>query len=108
LGAGRPLRTLVGTIDELAEIAVDDDPWLRVVVRGSRRAGLADDVRQLLGPRVVDVRLDEPPSPTSRRRRDHRGRSPQELFDEYLAGESVVDERVRTLFGELLDEALTP
>ena len=24
---------------------VDDDPWLRVVVRGPRRAGLADDVR---------------------------------------------------------------
>ena len=49
-----------------------------------------------------------PAPPTARRRRDHRGRSPQELFDEYLAGEGVVDERVRTLFGELLDEALTP
>ena len=65
-------------------------------------------MRELLGPGVVDVRLDEPMAPSSRRRRDHRGRSPQELFDEYLGGQGVVDDRVRTLFGELLDEALTP
>jgi exonuclease SbcD len=108
LRAGRPLRTLVGTIDELAELDVDGDPWLRVVVRGPRRAGLADDVRELLGAGVVDVRLDEPVTVTTRRRHDHRARNPQELFDEYLAGEGVVDDRVRTLFGELLDEALTP
>ena len=111
LREGRPLRTLVGTIEQLAELAdqaVDGDPWLRVVVRGPRRAALADDVRELLGPGVVDVRLDEPMAPSSRRRRDHRGRSPQELFDEYLGGQGVVDDRVRTLFGELLDEALTP
>ena len=53
LREGRPLRTLVGTIEQLAELIVDDDPWLRVVVRGPRRAGLADDVRQLFGPGVV-------------------------------------------------------
>ncbi len=64
LTSGRPLRTVAGTLDELAEIAVDGDPWLRVVVRGPRRAGLADDVRRLLGPRVVDVRIDAPmPAP---------------------------------------------
>ena len=45
LTAGRPLRTVRGSIDELAALDIDDDPWLRVVVRGERRAGLADDVR---------------------------------------------------------------
>ena len=94
LTSGRPLQTVIGTLDELAEIAVDGDPWLRVVVRGPRRAGLADDVRRLLGPRVVDVRVDAPmPSTAARPGDHHHGRSPQELFAEFLAGEGVVDDR---------------
>ena len=105
LTAGRPLRSVQGTIDELgdaADRAVDGDPWLRVTVRGPRRAGLADDVRQLLGPGVVEVRMEAPPGSRTARRRDHAMRSPQELFDEYLAHEGHGDERVRALFGELL------
>lgn len=110
LAAGRPLRTVTGTIDEVAGLAgidIDGDPWLRVVVRGPRRAGLSDDVRRLLGPGVVEVRVDAPASAAARPQRDHHGRSPQDLFDEYLASEGVDDERIRTLFGELLDEAAT-
>lgn len=102
LAAGRPLRSVHGTIDELADVTIDGDPWLRVTVRGPRRAGLADDVRQLLGPGVVEVRMEAPPGSGAARRRDHATRSPQQLFDEYLAHEGHDDDRVRALFGELL------
>jgi DNA repair protein SbcD/Mre11 len=103
LASGRPLRTVRGTVDELAALTIDDDPWLRVVVRGERRTGLADDVRTLLGSGVVDVRIDAPSSPSPLARRDHRSRSPQELFAEYLAFQGVADERITALFGELLE-----
>ena len=39
LTAGRRLRTVRGSIDELAALDIADDPWLRVVVRGERQAG---------------------------------------------------------------------
>jgi hypothetical protein len=61
-------------------------------------------VRELLGERVVEVRVDRPATAASRRAADHRTRSPQELFDEYLAVEGVDDGRVRELFAELLDQ----
>ncbi|MET0147119.1 MAG: exonuclease SbcCD subunit D [Ilumatobacteraceae bacterium] len=110
LRSGRPLRTITGTFDELAALAgtlaLADGAWLRVVVRGTRRAGLADEIRQVIGPSVVDVRVDAPDDERRARPRDHRGRSPHELFDEYLAGVGVVDDRVRVLFAELLDDEL--
>ncbi|MCE2529664.1 MAG: exonuclease SbcCD subunit D [Acidimicrobiia bacterium] len=104
LTAGHPLRALAGTLDELSSVSVDDDAWLRVVVQGPSRAGLAQTVRELLGPRVVDVRVESPVSAAGERRIDHRSRSPQEVFDEYLKHESIEDTRVLDLFGELLDE----
>jgi len=78
-----------------------------VVVRGERHAGLADDVRRLLGPRVVDVRVDVPDAAVAPERRDHRGRSPQELFGEFLRSQGITDDRIDALFAELLDESLT-
>lgn len=111
LRAGRPLRTVTGTFEELGDRAADvvvDDPWLRVIVRTAARAGLADDVRELLGPGVVDVRIDAPTRVSDPDvRRDHHNRSPQELFAEYLATQGVEDERITALFAELLDDALT-
>lgn len=104
LTAGRPLRTLTGTLEELREMSVEDDAWLKVVVRGTGRAGLAQTVRGLLGPGVVDVRVETPASDARRRNLDHRSRSPHELFGEYLKHENIEDRRVRDLFGELLDE----
>jgi exonuclease SbcD len=105
LRSGRPLRTMRGTLDEVMA-ASDDDAWLRVVVRGPTRAGLAELVRGVLGERVVAVEVERPngtsPAPPSS---GQRHRSAQELFDEFLAAEGVVDDRVRALFGELLDAA---
>jgi len=103
LRAGRPLRTLRGTLDELAEAQLDDESWLRVVVQGPGRAGLAQEVRQLLGPGVVDVRLEHTASARPITGGDHRTRSPQELFRAYLAREGVDDARVRALFDDLLE-----
>ena len=104
LTAGRPLRTLTGTIEELSSASVDDDAWLKVVVQAPGRAGLAQTMRELLGSGVVDIRVESPGSVARKRRVDHRSRSPQAVFDEYLKHESIEDTRVSHLFRELLDE----
>ena len=75
-----------------------------MVVQDPGRAGLAQTVRELLGPGVVDVRVESPGSAARKRRLDHRSRSPHEVFDEYLKHECIEDTRVLDLFGELLDE----
>jgi len=122
LRSGRPLRTLIGTLDDFAaraegaQLVLDglgdgepgDDPWLRVIVRSSARAGLAEDVRALLGPRVVEVRIDAPAASARSRPDllDHRHRSPQDLFSQYLAAQGFDDDRVTNLFAELLDAEL--
>ena len=103
LRAGRVLRSYAGTLEQLASSVVDDDAWLRLVVRERHRAGLGQEVRDRFGHRVVDVRIEAPAvaataSPT------RRGRTPHELFAEYLATRAVDDRRVAGLFAELLDE----
>ena len=122
LASGRALRTLTGTLDELAAAADDgagdggggggseagdDGAWLRVVVREPRRPGLADEVRELLGHRVVDVQIEDASAP-ARPRAKRSGRAPAELFDEFLAERNVDDDRVRALFAELLDAQQEP
>ncbi|HVW32316.1 MAG TPA: exonuclease SbcCD subunit D [Acidimicrobiia bacterium] len=100
----RRLRTLEGTLAELrAQAGGTGDDLLRVVVREPARAGLADDVRELL-PNAVDIRIaaaevarDEAPS--------RAGLSPHQLFAAYLEFQGVDDERVVRLFARLLDEA---
>jgi exonuclease SbcD len=109
LTRGWRLRTVVGTLDQLAAEAVaDDGAWLRVIVREPPRPGLADDVRTLL-PQAVDVRV----APEAITTRDASGQpavsvgvrlSPRDLFAAYLehAGQAR-DPRVLALFDELLD-----
>jgi exonuclease SbcD len=54
----RTLRTIEGTLPELEALAASaGDDLLRVIVREPARAGLADQVRELL-PNAIDVRLD--------------------------------------------------
>ncbi len=109
LSGGRALRTLRGTVADLAargeDSAVVDDAWLRVMVQEPRRAGLADEVRELFGERVVDVRMDDP-TPQRKQRVARKGRVPTELFDEFLTERNIADERVRAMFAELLDAQL--
>ena len=104
LSSGRALRTISGTLEELSAASKThaDEPWLQVVVQGQRRAGLADDVRELLGEFVVDVRVEDWSRPATRRV-SRAGKSPVELFDEFLAERNISDDRVRAHFKDLLD-----
>jgi exonuclease SbcD len=110
LTGGEQLRTLTGTFAELEALAEQEDltrAWLRVRVTEAARAGLNDDVRALLGDRVVEVRTegsgeaDRVPAPS------RSGRTPQELFGAYLAEQDVDDDRIVALFAELLDEEVS-
>ena len=106
LTSGRRLQTLRGTLDDLEALRnTTGDNYLRVVVRGERRAGLADQVREWF-PFAVDVAIDSPAreDDTPLRARE-LNRSPHELFEEYLTEQGAKDERVLALFDELLDDA---
>jgi exonuclease SbcD len=99
------LRTVEGSMAELRALAeqVGDD-LLRVIVTEPGRAGLANDVRDML-PNAIDIRLqrsDEPGRAVARR----SGRSPHELFSAFLAEEEISDERLERLFASLLDEVV--
>jgi exonuclease SbcD len=103
--AGRRLRTVRGTLDELIAYAgTTGDDHVRVVVRSPARAGLADDVRELF-PDAVEVAIETPEAATVESRPARLGRSPHELFAEYLAEQGADDPRVRALFKELLEDA---
>lgn len=121
LTAGRRLRTIRGTlVDVLAAVdasgPVTDpgdgdrpDDHLRIVLDEPARAGLADEVRERV-PAAVEVVLAP--------RDDDRGggrvadpdrlrRTPHDLFAEYLAEHDVDDERLMTLFDELVDDTVS-
>jgi exonuclease SbcD len=106
LTAGRRLRTLRGTLDDLeAQAGTTGEDYLRIIVRGDRHAGLADEVRQWF-PHAVDVGVEAPAQSAAAAPEGRRlARSPQELFAEYLSDRSAGDERVAALFDELLDAA---
>lgn len=107
LESARELRTVSGSLDELAAMAGGlGDAWLRVVVAAKPRAGLADAVREVL-PNALTVDVDEAFRPTSARRRvtgAGQPRTPRRLFREYLEHQGYEDERVVALFDRLYDE----
>ena len=107
LSSGRALRTVKGTLSELdaAGDELADDPWLRVVVTEPRSAGFADRVREMLGERVVDVRVEDASRPAIVRL-SRAGKSPVELFDDFLAERNINDDRIRSGFKRLLDAQL--
>ncbi|MBI4730323.1 MAG: exonuclease SbcCD subunit D [Acidobacteria bacterium] len=105
LRSGRRLRTVEGTLSELSKLAAGcGEEFLRVRVREDPRTGIAREVRQML-PNAVDVVVDSGAPPATPRRPERAGRSPHELFAEYLAERGGVDERVVALFDRLLEEA---
>lgn len=111
LTTGARLAIVEGALAELPERAArHGDAFLRVVVREPARAGLADEVRALLGERVVEVRLDAPVAgPTGDDARDgsRRDRSPHDLFASFLHESGYDDDRLVALFDRLLDGAST-
>jgi exonuclease SbcD len=100
----RRLRTLEGTLAELrAQAGGADDDLLRVVITEPARAGLADDVRELL-PNAVEIRIAAPAAATGADLPSRAGLTPHQLFAGYLDSQGVSDERVVRLFARLLDE----
>lgn len=118
LRAGRPLRTVIGTVADLEALAseqawsADDDdtgPWLRVEVTEPARAGLADEVRAVLGERVVEVRVARPADGAGNRQTTRRdGRTPSQLFGSYLQERGVVDPDLERAFAALYDQVHEP
>ncbi len=120
LKAGRPLVTVAGTVADLEALAAerawpaDDDggdvgPWLRVEVTEPARAGLADEVRAVLGERVVEVRVARPAEGAGNRQNTRRdGRTPSQLFGSYLQERGVVDADLERAFAALYDEVHEP
>jgi exonuclease SbcD len=101
--AAAPLRTVRGTLDQLTALAASD-AWLRVYVREAPRAGLREEVQALL-PRALEVRIDPDMVPAVGARAAQRaGRSPRELFGDYLDSRGQADDGVRELFDALYDE----
>ncbi len=107
LAGGRPLRTLRGTLDEV--IAAGEqagDAYLRVVLAEPGRAGLGDLVRDKL-PNALEVQLDDEhrprPGTGGGAKPSRAGRSPQQLFGDYLAEQNIDDPRISGMFAELLD-----
>jgi DNA repair protein SbcD/Mre11 len=99
------LRTVRGTVAELAAVEPGDD-WLRVYVREAPRAGLREEVQELL-PRALEVRIDPemvPAASTGARTTQRAGR-PRDLFADYLDARGHADDGVRDLFDQLYEEA---
>jgi len=110
---GRQLRTLRGTLDQvIADGQQAGDAYLRVVLAEPARAGLGDLVRDKL-PNALEVQLDEAHRPRPGRHGNgdgdaagpsRAGRTPLELFGDYLAEQNIADPRVERLFAELLED----
>jgi exonuclease SbcD len=98
------LRTVRGSLDQLATVNLPD-AWLRVYVREVPRVGLREDVQELL-PNALEVRIDPDmvPDKAGERMAQRAGRSPRELFGDYLDSRGNAEEGVRELFDELYDE----
>jgi exonuclease SbcD len=103
----RTLRTVRGTLEQLATVNVPD-AWLRVFVREKPRVGLREDVQELL-PDALEVRIDPDMVPDLKgaQMAQRAGRSPRQLFGDYLDSRGSAEDGVRELFDELYDEVST-
>jgi DNA repair protein SbcD/Mre11 len=113
VSGSRGLRTLRGSLDQvIAEGEQAGDRYLRVILAEPARAGLGDLVRDKL-PNTLEVLLDDAhrPSPGQHGAGRHRtnrpsriGRSPAQLFGDFLAEQNVADPRLNSMFAGILDE----
>jgi exonuclease SbcD len=102
--AGTPLRTVRGTVAQLSTVETGD-AWLRVYVSEPPRAGLREEVQALL-PRALEVRVDPALLPVAGAAGavdpgQRSGRSPGDLFAEYLHRRGHADEATLDLFHRL-------
>jgi DNA repair protein SbcD/Mre11 len=102
--AARTLRTVRGSLEQLATVKLPD-AWLRVFVREAPRVGLREDVQELL-PNALEIRIDPDMMPSAKGApmAQRQGRSPRQLFGDYLDSRGNAEDGVRELFDELYDE----
>jgi len=108
VSSATPLRTVRGTLTDLSTMDTGE-AWLRVYIREQPRAGLREEVQELL-PRALEVRIDpellaqadRATAPAQR-----AGRSARDLFADYLASRGHADESVQALFERLYEEVST-
>ena len=107
ISAGRRLRDVRGTLEELQTIESDSESeWLRVtLVCDGPAPGLADEVREAL-PGALEVRLEYEREDPERYAAELRRLKPRELFERYYGSRHGAgpDEAVVKLFDELLEE----
>jgi exonuclease SbcD len=104
--AARRLRTLRGTLAELSTMDVGPDDLVKVVVTEPARAGLREEVRELL-PNALEVHVERSESAAAGApERARTDRAPADLLHDYLASRDVRDPRVEALFARLHDEVL--
>jgi exonuclease SbcD len=101
-----PLRTIRGTLADLSTLDTGD-AWLRVYVQEPARAGLREAVQDLF-PRALEIRVDSGDREKAEQRIARSGRSPSELFADYLAQRGSADAPTQSLFDRLYDELSTP
>jgi exonuclease SbcD len=91
----------------IAEGEQAGDAYLRVILAEPARAGLGDFVREKL-PNTLEVELADAYRPRPGAKGDQApsrvGRSPVELFGDYLGEQKIEDPRLTAMFAELLDE----
>jgi exonuclease SbcD len=105
LSSARRLRTVTGTVAELAAMATEvEGALLRVRVTEPARAGLGDEVRLLL-PNAIDIQVAATDAGDRGRPPSRQGRSATDLFHAYLGERNIDDPAVEALFVELLDAA---
>lgn len=106
LTAGSRLLDVAGTLEELREMNVDPDAYVRVILRCDGPAsGLADLVREII-PRALDVRLEYEREEGAREPGDTRRLEPRDLFAQYYRSRYGADagEPLMKLFDELFEE----
>jgi DNA repair protein SbcD/Mre11 len=105
--SARTLRIVAGTLDELTAMApLLGEAYLRVVVREPARAGLREQVQELL-PNALEVRIDAglPDAPAAGP--SGPDRTPGELFAEFCGQRGVADPAVDALFARLHDQVVS-
>jgi exonuclease SbcD len=101
------LRTVRGTVEQLGQVQTGD-ALLRVFVREAPRAGLREEVQAML-PNALEVRIDPDLVPQlSAATAQRAGRSPRDLFRDYLDSRGHADDGVRELFDTIYDEVHAP
>ncbi|MGI8775609.1 MAG: metallophosphoesterase family protein [Actinomycetota bacterium] len=104
LTAGRRLRTIEGTLDQLKALGDQGDDFLRVRVHEQGRTGLGDEVRELF-PNAVKVIVESEIDATGRKPGKSRSdASAHELFIDYLKTKRVDDPPLVKLFEEIHEE----